>query len=176
MAVPVLAPPGKTEVLEGKRGAPQSDHGWETRMSTGVHVGSVLPPDLAVGDPGMGYVLTHIDRGGRTIHGVYGEVGTLPLRLGRDGGFRLDFALRGEALFHDSGPPGNGLGLFGRVGLEYVLPAEPMPERFHGAAIGTGGLGVVLEYGDQKLPGGERTSVMSLGLWLRTPGVAGAFW
>jgi hypothetical protein len=125
----------------------------------------------------MGYVLTHVDRGGRTIHGVYGEVGTLPLRLvGTSGGLRLDVAIRGEALFHDSGPPGNGVALFGRVGLELVTAAEPTPEAFHGATKGTAGVGLVLEYGEQKLPGGDRANVGSAGLWIRLPGAAGAFW
>jgi len=176
-AFPILTPPSKVEVMEGKRGFPQRDLGWETRVSTGIHVASVLPPDIAVGDPGMGYVLTRIDREGRTIHGVYGEVGTLPLRfVGPSGGLRLDVAFRGEALFHDSGPPGTGLGLFGRVGLELVGAADPPPQRFHGVTTGTAGIGMVLEYGDQKLPGGERASVGSAGLWIRLPGAAGAFW
>lgn len=175
-AFPVVTPPSKVEVIEGKRGLPSSDRGWETRVSTGVHLGSALAPDVAVGDPGMGYVLTRVDRGGRLIHGVYGEVGSMPLRLGPEGGFRLDFSVRGEAMFHDSGPPGTGFGLFGRVGLELVGAADPPPGRFHGVARGTGGLGVVMEYGDQKLPGGDRASVGSLGLWLRLPAAAGAFW
>lgn len=176
-AFPVVTPPGKVEVMEGMRGFPSSEAGWETRVSTGIQVASVLPPDVAVGDPGMGYVLTRLDRGGRIIHGVYGEVGTLPLRLvGPSGGLRLDVAFRGEALFHDAGPPGNGLGLFGRVGLELVGAADPPPPRFHGVTKGTGGIGMVIEYGEQRLPGGERASVGSAGLWLRLPAAAGAFW
>lgn len=175
IAVPV-ALPGKIEVMEGRRAVPAADGRSETRVSTGVHLASALRPDAAIGDVGLGYVLTDVGAGARVVHGVYAETALLPpLIVDKTGAMRLLLSLRGEALFSDAAGAGPGLGVFGRVGLEAMGKAGPRAENFYGIFTGSGGAGYFVEVGEQQLPGGMRATVGSLGLSLRLPATAGAF-
>ncbi len=175
IAVPVVLP-GKIEVMEGRRAVPAADGRAETRVSTGVHLGSALRPDAAIGDVGLGYVLTDVGAGAHVVHGVYAETSVLPpLLVDKNGAMRLLLSLRGEALFPDAARAGPGLGVFGRVGLEAMGKAGPRAENYYGIFTGSGGAGYYFELGEQQLPGGARATVGSLGLSIRFPATAGAF-
>ncbi len=175
IAVPV-ALPGKVEVMEGRRAVPAADGRSETRVSTGVHLASALRPDAAIGDVGLGYVLTDVGAGAHVIHGVYAETSVLPpLLVDKGGAMRLLLSFRSEVLFPDAAPAGLGLGLFGRVGLEAMGKAGPRAENYYGLFTGGGGAGYFVEVGEQHLPGGARATVGSLGLSIRFPATAGAF-
>lgn len=175
IAVPV-ALPSKIEVTEGRRAVPAADGRSVTRVSTGVHLASALRPDAAIGDVGLGYVLTDVGAGAHVFHGVYAETSLLPpLLVDKTGAMRLLLSLRGEALFPDAASAGIGLGVFGRVGLLAIGKAGPRADNYFGVFTGSGGAGYFVEVGEQQLPGGARATVGSLGLSIRFPATAGAF-
>lgn len=174
-AVPVVLP-GKIEIMEGRRAVPAADGRSETRVSTGFHLASGLRPDVAIGDVGLGYVLSDVGAGARVVHGAYAETSLMPpLLTDKEGAMRLVLTLRGEALFPDVGNAGTGFGAFGRVGLEAMGKAGPPASNFYGLFTGSGGAGYFVEVGEQQLPGGARATVGSLGLTIRLPATAGAF-
>ena len=175
VAVPV-ALPSKIDVMEGRRAVPAPDGRSETRVSTGVHLASGLRPNKAIGDVGFGYVLTDVGAGAHVLHGAYGEVALLPpLLVDKTGAMRLILSLRGEATFPDAHETGVGYGGFGRIGLEAMGMAGQQADNYYGLFTGSGGAGYFIEAGEQALPGGARALVGSLGLTVRFPATAGAF-
>jgi hypothetical protein len=192
--VPVLLPPGKVEISDGARLAIQGAPAPATtlvlppgkrvlprsgenvlRFAAGVHLASILPPEDTRIDAGVGYVLTDVGVGDRTLHGMYGELGPI---LWRGEWARLLLSARGEALFADPGHSGTGYAIFGRLGAEVFTytPASWSASHDGGGVItGVPGLGAFAEAGNQKLPGGEHAAVVSAGLWLRVPAGAGFF-
>jgi hypothetical protein len=186
--VPLAVQPGKFEISDGLRTnivrAPQRvptaalppsqrveqrSGTNDLRAAAGVHLASILNPAETHVDAGVGYVFTDIGLGDRKIHGLYAEAGPIPWH---NDWLRILFQARGEALFSDRNDYASGFALFGRVAAEtftFANGGEWVSKDAVGNAYGTPGLGIFADAGEQKLPGGERATVIAGGIYLRTP-------
>ena len=185
-----VVPPLKIEAADGARlgirangPSDPSPARNDLRASAGVHLANLLRPEETHADVGVGYVLTEVGLGQRTVQGAYVEAG--PVLARADGGnARLMLTLRGEALFPDRYLYGMGYAGFGRLSGELFGYQSPwyleIPPNwsagrglFVGGGRGTYALDWFVEGGEQVLPGGERATVLGGGLSVRVAPSAG---
>lgn len=147
------------------------------RASGGVHLASLMASRSFPIDVGVGYALNSFPGpDARLFHGAYGEISPL---VAHGSWWRLLAGARGELILADRARSSDGLGFYGRVAMEAISPVSGSgvgggsSGAAGGAFHGIVGAGLHAEVGAQRLPGGDQTFLVTLGLSFRTPAAFG---
>ena len=179
--IPFAIPPARAEIAEGARlgiapARSSASHVTpaagvsDTAFAAGAHLATFLPRTPI--DTGAGYLLSDLGLGERLVQGAYGEVGAF---LPATDHLRLVGAVRGVAMPAQGGQNG-GYALSLRLAGELHATINPFDwgnSVGGGAMGGAAGFGWFVESGPQVLPGGERATVISGGVWIELPATAG---